>query len=120
MLKALLLLTIASVTLAVSDQPQRASTSQSTSAASQSTAKIVLDAKRWYQVNNTTSGLDALFDGDIVETVNTGWGKVLTNFDAYYPLLPGERISIDSLRMYDGAGTNTDTPMTLSVITDKW
>ncbi|GAB3768740.1 hypothetical protein GCM10028818_03660 [Spirosoma horti] len=120
MIKVLLILTIASVTFAVADQPQQARALKATGLSNQTTTKIVLDNKRWYQVNNTTNGLDALFDGDIGETVNTGWGKILTNFDAYYPLLPGERISIDSIRMYDGAGTNTDTPMTLSIITDKW
>ncbi len=82
--------------------------------------KLTLDPKRWYQVNNTSSGLDALFDGITTVTVNTGWGKILTNFDAYYPLLEGEQMRIESIRFYDGAGTNTDAPMTLSIITDNW
>lgn len=82
--------------------------------------KISLDPKRWYQVNNTTSGLDGLFDGNTNESVNTGWGKILANFDAYYPLLPGEQLTIDRVRMYDGAGTNTDKPFTLFVVTANW
>ncbi|WP_332367710.1 hypothetical protein [Spirosoma telluris] len=83
-------------------------------------AKIPIDPKRWYQVNNVSAGLDGLFDGVTTESVNTGWGKILTNFDAYYPLLDGEQLSIESIRLYDGAGTNTDKPVTLSIITDQW
>ncbi|GAB4018578.1 hypothetical protein GCM10028808_53600 [Spirosoma migulaei] len=82
--------------------------------------KIPIDPKRWYQVNNTSAGLDALFDGITTESVNTGYGKILTNFDAYYPLLAGETLSIESIRLYDGAGINADKPMTLSIITDQW
>ncbi|WP_080239153.1 T9SS type A sorting domain-containing protein [Spirosoma rigui] len=82
--------------------------------------KIPIDAKRWYQVNNTSNGLDALFDGNTDEPVNTGFGKILTNYDAYYPLLPGETMRIESIRFFDGQGTNTDAPVTLSIITDTW
>ena len=83
-------------------------------------SKIPIDPKRWYQVNNTTYGLDALFDGQTDKPVNTGYGKLIANYDAYYPLLPGETMSIESIRLYDGEGSNTDAPMTLSVITDSW
>ena len=82
--------------------------------------KLPIDPKRWYQVNNADNGLDALFDGATDVSVNTGWGKVLTNFDAYYPLRNGEQLSIEQIRLYDGAGTNTDAPMTLSIITANW
>ncbi|GAB2588016.1 T9SS type A sorting domain-containing protein [Spirosoma areae] len=82
--------------------------------------KIPIDPKRWYQVNHVDSGLDGLFDGNTSESINTGWGKILLNFDAYYPLLAGEKMSIERIRLYDGAGTNTDAPVTLSIITDTW
>ncbi len=79
-----------------------------------------IDPKRWYQVNNVERGLDGLFDGKTGAPVNTGWGKLLANYDAYYPLLDGEKLNIESIRFYDGEGTNTDAPLTLSIITDQW
>lgn len=82
--------------------------------------KIPIDPKRWYQVNNTTAGLDGLFDGDTLASVNTGYGKLLTNYDAYYPLLEGEQLTIERIRLYDGPGTNTEDPLTLSIITQDW
>ena len=94
--------------------------SRQPSSALAATGKIPIDAKRWYQVNNVDNGLDALFDGRTDGRVNTGFSKLLTNYDAYYPLLPGETMRIESIRLYDGEGSNTDAPMTLSIITDTW
>ncbi|GAB3886468.1 hypothetical protein GCM10028825_15770 [Spirosoma agri] len=82
--------------------------------------KIPIDSKRWYQLNNVSNGLDGLFDGITDATVETGWGKVLANYDAYYPLLAGESMTLESIRFYDFMGTFTDNPMTLSIITDQW
>ena len=82
--------------------------------------KITIDPKRWYQLNNVSNGLDALFDGVTDVNVETGWGKVLPNYDAYYPLLDGESMTISSIKFYDFTGVYTDTPMTLSIITDQW
>lgn len=82
--------------------------------------KIPVDPKRWYQVVNATNGLDALFDGDTAKAVNTGFGKLLPSFDAYYPLLDGEQFTLEQIRFYDGAGENTEEPMTLSILTDQW
>ncbi|GLU56870.1 hypothetical protein Dfri01_63310 [Dyadobacter frigoris] len=82
--------------------------------------KIPLDPKRWYQLNNTSNGLDALFDGDTQTEVNTGYGLALDRYDAYYPLLEGEEISLESIRFFDFTGTFKDNPMILSVITDQW
>ena len=90
------------------------------SSAPAATGKIPIDAKRWYQVNNVENGLDGLFDGRTDKSVNTGYSKLLTNYDAYYPLLPGETMTIESIRLFDGEGSNTDAPMTLSIITDSW
>lgn len=83
-------------------------------------ATLPIDARRWYQVVNVDNGLDGLFDGRTDVPVNTGYGKLLTNYDAYYPLLPGETMRIESIRFYDGEGSNVDAPFTLSVITDQW
>lgn len=82
--------------------------------------KIPIDPKRWYQLNNVSNGLDGLFDGITQATVETGWGKVLPQFDAYYPLLGGESMTIEGLRFYDFIGDFSATPMTLSIITDQW
>ncbi|QHV95041.1 carbohydrate-binding protein [Spirosoma endbachense] len=83
-------------------------------------AKIPIDPKRWYQLNNVSNGLDGLFDGITDVNVETGYGKVLPNYDAYYPLLDGESMTLESIRFYDFTGIYTDNPMTLSVITDQW
>ena len=109
--------------LAPAKEPARPSVARLASlfAPAAAPVKIPLDPKRWYQVNgNVTNGLDGLFDGNLAEPVNTGYGKLLANYDAYYPLQEGEQLSIESIRFYDGQGTNTDAPLTLSIITDKW
>jgi len=82
--------------------------------------KIPLDPSRWYQLTNAPNGIAALFDGSTTTGATIGWGKVIPTYDAYYPLLPGEAISLESIRFYDGEGSNPADPMTLSVITDAW
>ncbi len=82
--------------------------------------KIPLDPKRWYQLNNVSNGLDQLFDGVTNVSIQTGFGKVLDTYEAYYPLLEGETITLESLRFFDFEGTFADKPMTLSVITNTW
>ncbi len=82
--------------------------------------KIPLDPKRWYQLNNVSNGLDQLFDGVTNVNVQTGWGKVLDKYEAYYPLLEGETMTLESLRFFDFEGIFKDKPMTLSVITTAW
>ncbi|QKZ14410.1 carbohydrate-binding protein [Spirosoma sp. KUDC1026] len=84
------------------------------------TTKITLDTKRWYQLTNATYGLDALFDGATQTRINTGWGKVVNEYDAYYPLLDNEQMTIDRIKLYDFEGTTVDKPVVLSVITDQW
>lgn len=86
----------------------------------QTTGKIPIDAKRWYQLNNVTNGLEGLFDGNTQEAVNTGWNKLITNYDAYYPLMTGEQMTIERIRMYDGQGENTGAPVTLFIINERW
>jgi endoglucanase len=90
------------------------------SAPSAISAKITIDPKRWYQLTNATNSLEGLFDGNTQANVNTGWGKVLNEYEAYYPLLPGEQINIESIKFFDLEGSATDNPMSLSVITDQW
>ncbi|MFT4031641.1 MAG: carbohydrate-binding protein [Siphonobacter sp.] len=82
--------------------------------------KIPITASRWYQLNNTTSDLDPLFDEITSVDVNTGYGKILSNFDAYYPLKDGEQMTIQGIKFYDGVGSLGDYPLTVSVITDDW
>ncbi|BAV05304.1 Por secretion system C-terminal sorting domain-containing protein [Filimonas lacunae] len=82
--------------------------------------KIPMDSSRWYQLVNTTSGLGGLSNGITNEVIQTGWGKVLNQWDSYYPIADDEIINIDSIKMFDGVGINTDQPTTLSVITADW
>ncbi|WP_254561692.1 carbohydrate-binding protein [Dyadobacter diqingensis] len=82
--------------------------------------KITLDPKRWYQLNNTANGLGGLFDGDTQTDVQLGWGLALSSWDAYYPLLDGEQMSLESIKFFDFTGNFSANPMTLSVITDQW
>ncbi|MEA5429353.1 T9SS type A sorting domain-containing protein [Arcicella lustrica] len=82
--------------------------------------KITIDPKRWYELNTIGRGLKELVDGDITTTVQQSWIKVMTNYDAYYPLLDDEEITLESIRFYDGQGIFVNDPMTLSIITDKW
>ncbi|MGV3641257.1 MAG: hypothetical protein ACO1NZ_12100 [Adhaeribacter sp.] len=82
--------------------------------------KIPLDPRRWYQLNNTAGGLEALFDGKTDGKVETGYGKVLHRFEAYYPLEESEQMTIERILFYDGEGQGLEQPFTLSVITDTW
>lgn len=82
--------------------------------------KIPLDPSRWYQLTNAPNTITTLFDGSTTTGTTIGWGKVIPTYDAYYPLLPGEAISLESIRFFDGDGSNPSDPMTLSVITDTW
>ncbi len=82
--------------------------------------KIPIDAKRWYQLNNVSNGLQGLFDSVLSVPVGTGTGKVLGSFDAYYPILPGEQMNIDSIKFYDGVGSNVADPFTLYYIDSAW
>ncbi len=82
--------------------------------------KIPIDTTRWYQANNTQSTLSGLFNGVLHENVILGYGMILSNWDAYYPVLPGEIIQLEQIKMYDWEGIFTNNPTTISVIDDKW
>ncbi len=81
--------------------------------------KIPIDVKRWYQVDNASNGLDGLFDGITNIEVTTGWGKILDNYDAYYPVAPGEKINLYKIKFYSYQGGTGPVPVTLSVINSK-
>ncbi|WP_158991514.1 T9SS type A sorting domain-containing protein [Mucilaginibacter sp. L196] len=81
------------------------------------TAKIPIDSSRWYQLNNVSNGLGGLFDGNLTNTVNVGYGLLFPNFDAYYPVLPGEKIDITQIEFYNyQGGLGAANPLTVSVI----
>ncbi|MEZ0612178.1 hypothetical protein ACAW74_26950 [Fibrella sp. WM1] len=89
-------------------------------AAFNANGRIPIDARRWYQVVNVSNGLEGLFDGKLEESVQTGWNKLIPNYDAYYPLQAGEQMTIDRIRLYDYNDQNLDKPFTLSIITADW
>ncbi len=79
--------------------------------------KIPVDGTRWYQLNSASDGIASMFDGDSSTAVQPTYGKIFKNFDAYYPVLPGEQISLYKIRMYSNAPDFSDSPLTVSVIT---
>jgi len=81
--------------------------------------EIPIDAKRWFQLTNASNGLDGLFDGKTDANVQTGYGKIVNNYDSYYPVTDGEQIDLSGVKMYDGQGSSTTEPMKLSVITGE-
>lgn len=85
-----------------------------------SEVKITIDPKRWYQLNNTSNTLEALFDSNTSTGVSPSWGLIFSNFDAYYPVRQGEEINITGVKFFDGQGTYTNAPLTLSIINDQW
>ena len=83
--------------------------------------KIPIDTTRWYQLNNTPrNSMAGLFNGVIKENVNLGYGLILSNWDTWYPVLPGETIQLEQIKMYGYQGSNLTTPATIYVIDDKW
>ncbi|SDT41588.1 Por secretion system C-terminal sorting domain-containing protein [Mucilaginibacter mallensis] len=78
--------------------------------------KIPIDTTRWFQLTNASGGLGGLFDGDLTTMVNTGWGKLITNYDAWYPVMPGEKIDLTSMRFYNYEGSLGPYPLTVSVV----
>ncbi len=81
--------------------------------------KIPIDPKRWYQLDNVTDGINQMFDGDTNTTIYAGYGKILANYDAYYPLGKNESIDLTGVKFYDGQGALGDFPVTMSVINDQ-
>ncbi len=82
--------------------------------------KIPITPSRWYQLNNVSNGLGALFDGATDADVFTGFGKVLPTYEAYYPLLPDESMTIKGIKFFDGSDSRPTQPLRLSIITSDW
>jgi endoglucanase len=82
--------------------------------------RIPIDAGRWYQLNNTSKSLAALFNGNKYDKLSTTDGSLLKNYDAYYPLMDNEQMTIDRIRFFDWEGTNENHPMTIYAILSDW
>ncbi|MCW3122451.1 MAG: Carbohydrate binding family 6 [Flavipsychrobacter sp.] len=78
--------------------------------------KIPIYAKRWYQLNTPVQPIDELFDNKQCQKIDAGHGKVLDNYDLWYPILEGEHMTIDSIMMFDWEGSNADKPTTIYAI----
>jgi len=78
--------------------------------------KIPIDSARWFQLDNSSNGLGGLSNGILTDMVNTGYGKMITNYDAYYPVLTGENIDLYKIRFYNYEGSLGPYPLTVSVI----
>ncbi len=81
--------------------------------------KIPIDPKRWYQLNNATKGLNQLFDKELHEDIYTGDGKILKYYESYYPILPGEVIEIESIKLFDWKGV-PENPTIIYAIDANW
>ena len=78
--------------------------------------KIPIDSTRWYMLNNISNGLGGLTDGRLHSQFNTGYGLLFSNYDAYYPVKPGEHIDLYKIRFYSYEGGLGNYPLTVSVI----
>ncbi|MBS7563572.1 T9SS type A sorting domain-containing protein [Mucilaginibacter sp. Bleaf8] len=90
--------------------------------ASVDTAKLVkipIETKRWYQINSDNDALEDLFDGIIDVPVRTSHGKIFNNYEAYYPINAGEKVTLSKIKFFDGAGMLGDYPVTLYAITNS-
>jgi hypothetical protein len=82
--------------------------------------KIPIDTTRWYQTNNSQTTMGPFFDGILQQRVYFGYGLVLSNWDLIYPVLPGEIIQLEQIKMYDWEGVFKEQPATIYIIDDKW
>ncbi|WP_158826411.1 T9SS type A sorting domain-containing protein [Mucilaginibacter lacusdianchii] len=80
--------------------------------------KIPIETKRWYQINSDNDALEQLFDGIIDVPIQTSHGKIFSNYEAYYPVNNGEKVTLSKIKLFDGAGALGDYPLTISVITN--
>lgn len=88
--------------------------------------KIQIDSLRWYIDNTPASNnqIDEFFNGttptNSAYAAGFGYGLALSSFDIYYPLLPGEHWTIDSIRLYDGSGTTGNASLKIYMIDSLW
>jgi endoglucanase len=99
--------------------PTTAPTPPQTPADDGKLVKIPIETKRWYQINSDYDSLEDLFDGIIDVPVRTAHGKIFSNYDAFYPVNNGEKITLSKIKFYDGAGALGDNPLTVSVVTNS-
>jgi endoglucanase len=79
--------------------------------------QIPIDSTRWFMLDNVSNGLGGLTNGDTTDFVNTGYGLLISNYDAYYPVLPGEEIDLSQIKFYCYQGNSLGSyPLTVSVI----
>ncbi len=79
--------------------------------------KIPVNGKRWYQLNSASDDLASMFDGNTATRVQPEYGKIFKNYDAYYPVLPGEKIDLYQVKFFSQNADLGEYPLTLSVIT---
>lgn len=82
--------------------------------------KIPLSPSRWYQLNNVANNFDRLTDGDLNTVYFPGWTLLAPPYEAWYPLLDGEQMTIDSLRLYDRENVYDKTPLFIYAVTSNW
>lgn len=81
--------------------------------------KIQFDQTRWYQMTHTEIGVQELFDEKLTPTISLGKKSIVQNYEVYYPLMNGESMTIEQIRLYDGQGSNT-IPFKIFVIDKNW
>lgn len=82
--------------------------------------KIPIEAGRWYQLNTPVGNLAELFDNNQYQQPDPGKGGILNEYDAWYPVLDGEQITIDSIMMFSWKGADESRPMTIYAIQNDW
>lgn len=83
--------------------------------------RIPVDAARWYGLSNAPNDIQGIFDGSTATGSVTRYGEIVTSYDSYYTLQPGETMTLESVRQFDpGGGVSLNEPMVLSVITNTW
>jgi hypothetical protein len=70
-------------------------------------------------MSHTEAGIQELFDEKLSSTVSAGKKSIVSNYEIFYPLLNGETITIDQVRMYDGQGSIT-IPFKIFIIDKNW
>ncbi len=92
-------------------------TTTTTTAPTPALVKIPVDGSRWYQLNSASDGIAGMFDGDSTTAIKREYGKIFQNYDAYYPVMPGEQIDLYKVKFYSNNADLGNNPLTLSVIT---
>ena len=82
--------------------------------------KIPIDPARWYVLNNTGFKPYTLFDTILNQKPEQVHGKLIDNYEAWYPVLEGEQINIDSIALYDYATVSEQRPTRIYAILADW